>query len=307
LLKAFFCEFIDLFLAEVAEYLDRTSLEFVDKELFTDATAGVRREADLVAKARFKGVDSCFLIHTETQAQHQKEFPRRLFVYFARLHEQYNLPVYPIVLFSFDRPAKAQPRQYKVCFPDREVLQFNYAVIQLNRLSWRSYLSQPNPVAVALMAKMAIAKKDRAHVKLECLRLMTTLKLDPAQQHLISAFIDTYLDLTAREMEEYKRERDILSEPEQEAIMEIETSWMREGRQLGREEGRQEAMVSLLSRQLNRRLGTLEHSMLERVQALKPAQLEELSEALLDFGSVADLEQWLRTRRKARKFDAGQR
>jgi hypothetical protein len=42
------------------------------------------------------------------------------------------------------------------------------------------------------MAKMNIADKDRPHVKLECLRLLTTLRLDPARMQLVSGFVDTY-------------------------------------------------------------------------------------------------------------------
>jgi predicted transposase YdaD len=297
LLQEFFAEFIDLFLPDVSAYLDKTSVEFVDKEVFTDITAGVRHEADLVVKARFKGTDSCFLIHVETQAHPQSEFPRRLFSYFARLYEKYNLPIYPIVVFSFDRPKSIQPCQYEVRFPDREVLKFNYAVVQLNQLSWRDFMQQPNPVAAALMAKMTIATKDRAHVKLECLRLLATLKLNRAQQYMISGFVDTYLDLTAKELEIYRRDKRVLSEPEQELIMEIETSWKREGRLEGRleglQEGRLEEIVSVVCRLLQHRFGTVEHTVLERVRLLKYEQLKVLSEALLDFAAIADLHKWL--------------
>ena len=301
LLQSFFAEFIDLFLPDVSQYLDKGSIVFMEKEIFTDVTAGSRHEADLVVKARFKDTDSCFLIHIESQAQPQKECPRRLFAYFARLHEKYSLPVYPIVLFSFDRPKSIQPHQYVVTFPDREVLTFRYAVIQLNQYKWRDYVNQPNPVAAALMAKMAIASEDRPQVKLQCLRLLATLKLNPAQQHLISGFIDTYLQLTAQELVRYRREKDLLSEPEQEVIMEIETSWKREGRLEGRQEGRLEgrqegrleALVSVVSRLLSHRFGTIEQQDLERVRLLKPEQLEALSEALLDFSTVANLHHWL--------------
>nr|WP_287127406.1 hypothetical protein [Candidatus Cyanaurora vandensis] len=36
-------------------------------------------------------------------------------------------------------------------------------------------------------------------MKLECLRLLATLKLDPAQMQFISGFVDTYLQLTGSE------------------------------------------------------------------------------------------------------------
>ena len=115
-----------------------------------------------------------------------------MFFYFARLYERYQLPVYPVVVFSYDRPLRAEPNFHRVKFPDKQVLKFDYTVIQLNRLNWRDFLQQSNPVAAALMAKMRIAPEDRRTVKLECLRLLATLRLDPARMQLISGFVDTY-------------------------------------------------------------------------------------------------------------------
>jgi predicted transposase YdaD len=290
LLGAFFAEFIELFLPEVSEYLDKTSLTFLDKELFTDINAGHTHEADLVVKAKFKNGDSFFIVHIETQAQHQRDFPIRLFRYFAKLYEKYSLPVYPIAVLSFDRPRHQQPSLHEVGFADLKVLRFRYRIIQLNQLDWRDYLGRSNPVAAALMAKMRIAPEDRPRVKLECLLLLTTLRLDPSRLKMISGFIDAYLQLTADEMDEYKRRRSNLDKPAQEAVVEYETSWHREGR----EEGRQEGMASVVVRLLNRRVGVIEHAVLEKVQSLQPEQLGNLSEALLDFTNTADLERWLR-------------
>ena len=80
-------------------------------------------------------------------------------------------------------------------FGDWVILEFQYRVIQLNRLRWRDFVRRPNPIASALMAKMAIAPSERPRVKLECLRLLATLRLDPARTRLISGFIDAYLQL----------------------------------------------------------------------------------------------------------------
>jgi hypothetical protein len=77
-----------------------------------------------------------------------------MFRYFARLTEKYDLPVYPVVIFSYDSPARPEPHRYLVTFPGETVLQFQYRVIQLNRLPWRRFMRQENPVASALMAKM---------------------------------------------------------------------------------------------------------------------------------------------------------
>ena len=54
-----------------------------------------------------------------------------------------------------------EPSSYEVSFPGKKVLKFEYEVIQLNRLSWRQFVKQPNPAATALMAKMSIAQRDR--------------------------------------------------------------------------------------------------------------------------------------------------
>lgn len=63
LLTTFFIEFLELFLPEVLAYLERDSIQFLDKEVFTDVTAGERYEADLIVKAKFRGQEAFFLIH----------------------------------------------------------------------------------------------------------------------------------------------------------------------------------------------------------------------------------------------------
>jgi hypothetical protein len=51
--------------------------------------------------------------------------------------------------------------------------------------------------------------------------------------------------------------------------------------------------LTIVTRQLSLRCGTLSPSLLARVQALSLEQLESLGDALLDFSGVADLEVWL--------------
>jgi hypothetical protein len=109
LLTEFFTDFVDLLLPDLTVYLDKNSLVFLDKELFTDLTSGESREADLVVRARFCGLDSFFLVHLEHQARSEPEFGRRMFRYFARLHEKHALPVYPIGVPSAARHPPIEP------------------------------------------------------------------------------------------------------------------------------------------------------------------------------------------------------
>lgn len=66
-----------------------------------------------------------------------------------------------------------------------------------------------------------------------------------------------------------------------------------EGHQEGRQEGRQAEAMMLVLRLLNRRVGDLPESVRSQVESLTLIELESLSEALLDFGGLSDLEAWL--------------
>jgi hypothetical protein len=304
LLNTFFADFIELFFPELAKYLDKASLVPQDKEIFTDLTRGETHEADMVFKARLKDAESFFLVHVETQAQRHPDFPARMFSYFARLHEKHALKVYPIVVFSFERPYTPQPSVYKVSFPDLDVLRFRFKTVQLNRLDWKDYFSQANPMSAALMAKMRIAPADRWIVEFKSMELLSRLNLSPAHAKLIIEFFDTYLRPTASEKARINAELKKLNPEQQEKVMEIiETSWSREAREEGLQQGlrhglqqgRHLGMACLLARQLAKRFGQLDASVSDRLQQLDERQLEALSEALFEFSSPADLLKWLDT------------
>lgn len=108
LLSNFFPEFLALFFPNVTAYLEPESLTFLPQEVFTDVTSGNRKIADLVVQAKFSTQSSLFIIHLEHQSSAQADFNQRMFHYFARLHEKYALPIYPIVLFSFDTPQRPE-------------------------------------------------------------------------------------------------------------------------------------------------------------------------------------------------------
>jgi hypothetical protein len=303
LLTTFFVEFIELFYPEMLQYLDTSVLEFLDKEIFTDVTSGEKFEADIVVKTRFRDTPSFFLILVEPQAQVRDDppFPERMFRYFALLHFKYRLPVYPIVLFSYETAERVEPDSYRVAFPDFDVLQFNYRVIQLRRLNWRDYAGIVNPVASALLVKMGMATAERPEVRLASLRTLPPLQLNPARQELILGFINTYLKLTAAEEARFHAELAQLAPTEQEETMELMTMGMEKGIEKGMtmgmekgvEKGVQQGQADLVILQLTRRLGTLDAPTTDRIRALPVPQLADLAVALLDFDRMDDLYAWL--------------
>jgi predicted transposase/invertase (TIGR01784 family) len=65
--------------------------------------------------------------------------------------------------------------------------------------------------------------------------------------------------------------------------------------QEAKQEGEQEGEKNLLLRQLSKRFGKLGDAYIKSINSLTIAQLEDLGEALLDFGEISDLEQWLKS------------
>jgi Domain of unknown function (DUF4351) len=297
LLTTFFLEFLELFTPEFFATIDPNSLEILPQEYFTEIEVGDRKAMDVIIRVNLLGRPNApassrvsVVINCEHQSSTEPDFQRRMFFYFAQLHRKYLQPVYPIALFSFDKPYRPEKNRYQVKVPGFQVMDFNFLTIQLNQLDWRAFLTQRNPVAAALMSKMKIDPADRPKVKVECLRMIANLKLDKARIYQLSGFIDNYLRLNSVEKEQFQVEVDKIKLPkEREEVMEITTSWKEEGKV----EGRDSATRALVIKQLTRKLGNLSPELLARVSSLNLERVEALAEDLLDFTSVGDLERWM--------------
>jgi hypothetical protein len=289
LLTSFFREFLAQFAPELAAVLTPEPLVFLDKESFADLLDPDRREADLVVQARLHDQPATLRIHLEHQAQADHALDRRMFRYFARFYDRYDLPVYPIALCSYARPRTPAIDRHRLQIVTRTVLDFPYQVLQLNRLDWRDFLQTTNPVTIALMARMPIAPSERWRVKAASLRLLAGARLTGVQRRLLSQFIDMYLRLRGAEEQAFQAEVATFPPREQEAVMEIVTSW----EQKGRAEGLVEGQRQLIERLLIRKLGPLPNDVLDRLAALSSSQLTGLGESLLDFTASGDLAAWL--------------
>jgi predicted transposase YdaD len=77
---------------------------------------------------------------------------------------------------------------------------------------------------------------------------------------------------------------------------EIKAEAEQKGLEQGLEQGRQEEAAILISRLLTKRFGELTDDIRGSVTALSLESLEELSEALLDFDSLSELNTWIEQR-----------
>lgn len=171
-------------------------------------------------------------------------------------------------------------------FPGLSVLHFRYSVIELNRLDWRAFLNRPNPVASALMSRMRIAVEDRSRVKVECLRLLVTLQLDPNKSALISRFVDSYLRLAPEEVRTFDALLETRSEMEKQQIMQIKTSW----EEIGEVRGRVEGLRGGLASGLRLHFGPAAQSLIARLESYDLRALQELESRLQPGVRLEDLE-----------------
>lgn len=82
-------------------------------------------------------------------------------------------------------------------------------------------------------------------------------------------------------------------EEEQSLMVALSQAYL-EWEQQTRQQGAEREAKALILRQLNRRVGALSETARSQIDALSLGQLEGLGEALLEFRTIADLDNWLR-------------
>ncbi|MGG3750348.1 DUF4351 domain-containing protein, partial [Heyndrickxia faecalis] len=121
-----------------------------------------------------------------------------------------------------------------------------------------NYIRSNNPVAAALLSKMGYTEKERVQVKLEFLRMLARMELDPAKMRLLYGFFDYYLKLNEKEEAEVMENIKMLDPDEAEQVLKLPNSYFDRGYKKGKEEGREEGeerlrrfIVNLLKNQVD--------------------------------------------------------
>ena len=290
LITLLFIEFLQLFAPHIAALVDPDSIEFVDKEMFAPFLQSQEYEVDILVKCKIAGEERFVLIHIENQAKKQGGFGGRMFNYFVVVRAKFELRIYPIALFSYDTPRKAEQETYIETEFGMDVVRYQFQTIQLNRLKWQDYIGRNNPVAVALMAKMNVKPEDRATVRKEFYTLFTAGKLNNRQIGIIDEFMRSYLKLTKQE----------ISQIEKESIQAMPTSaqpryraFIYDWEEKAYERGIAQGAHDLAVRQAEKRFGTLTDTLRQRISALPKDKVEAMGLALFDFETQDELTQWL--------------
>ena len=222
------------------------------------------------------------ILHLEFQTEplSNPPLPLRMLDYFVRLYRQYGHAVEQVVIFL-------KPTNSKTAYVEQFAVGntvHRYRVVRLWEQDPAPLLANP-----ALLPLAVLARTDSPTRLLEEIAARVELIDEPQQQRDISAYTEILaglkfdLDLIRRFLrEDLMRESVIYQEIEQEV------------RQKALQEGL-ERETALVLRQLARQVGQISPEVRSLIQQLPLAQLEELGEALLDFGSMQDLTDWLQT------------
>jgi hypothetical protein len=239
-LYAFLQDFLKLFYPDVEERVDFWSVEFLDKEVFTEAADGSRREADVVAKLRGKrGPPEILLIHVEVQGQWTKrEVPARMYQYYSLLSSRYRIPIFPIAVYLRGGKEGLAVEEHRVQLYGREVLRFRYDSVRLARLDVEEYREKGGPAGAALGALMdRTSSREPERLRASLLRRIAKSRLEEARQLLLVDLVETYFQLTGEQRERYRR---LVSRKEYRDVQHVEMTWAEKLEEKGREEGRKE-------------------------------------------------------------------
>jgi Domain of unknown function (DUF4351)/Putative transposase, YhgA-like len=296
ILQTYFSEFMQFFFPDAYNEIDWIQQpEFLDKELqevVADAEIG-RRFADKLVKVYLKnGQEKWVLIHVEVQSQEESDFAARMYTYNYRIYDRYKKSVASLAILGDERD-NWRPQQFGYSLFGC-TLNFQFPIIKLIDYQQRllELENDSNPFATVVMAHLAAlnTRNDRNNRKEQKLALVQRLyEKGFEEQDVVNLvrFVDWMLTLPPTLEAEFKLE---IQQIEARRRMKYVTSFERSGML-------QEAL-SIVTRLLNRRLGTLDEALLEQVRSLSIGELEALSEALLDFTSVTDLTNWLSARQQ---------
>ncbi|MEH2064933.1 MAG: Rpn family recombination-promoting nuclease/putative transposase [Nostoc sp.] len=221
-------------------------------------------------------------------------------VYFCEVQFQKDEQLYERVfaesaLYFYRNRARFNDWQAVVIYPSRNTQQSNIyphrGLLNSNQVH-RVYLDELGnirqlPLWVALMV-LTTLEEEQAPEEARYLLTRTVQEVPSAESRVIIEILTTIMM--------YRFEQ--LSQAEVESMLGItlqQTRVYREIKAEGREEGR-EVMANAISRQLTKRLGELSEEMRSSVSGLSLSVLADLSDALLDFTTLADLQSWLQGR-----------
>jgi hypothetical protein len=294
-IELYFRDFLIFFFPKIeADIHWSKPIQFLDKELqkvVRDAEVSKRYADKLVEVHRLNGQKTLVICHIEVQSQEEGNFAARMYSYNYRLRDRYNCPVVSLAILGDDNQTW-RPSQFQADLWDCSI-HFTFPIVKLvdYQSDWTGLAANQNPFAVVVMAHLKTkATHNQPEARKNWRYQLVTMLYDQGYEQQDILELHHFLDWMMSLPEEWEKQFQIELKAFEEArqmkyVTTIERMAEARGQVLGER--------SVILRLLNRKVGTIPDHTLDRINALSIAQLESLGEALLDFGTIADLTTWL--------------
>jgi hypothetical protein len=286
ILEVYFEDFLLFFFPQIHAEIDWSrGYDFLDQELaqvVRDAELGKRLADKLVKVWKLSGEESWVLVHIEIQSQEESRFGERMFVYYYRLRDKYDLPIASLAILGDERDTwRPQPFQDELwgCR-----VQFEFPIVKLLDYMpfWTQLESDRNPFAIVVMAHLKTKETRNDSVARKEWKFKLTRMLyerGSERQDIINLFrfIDWILELP----EDLKRSfRDQLEAYERERQMPYVTSIERMGIEQGIEQGEDRATQKIALNLLRKNipLETISEATGLTIEQLQQLQLNNIND-----------------------------
>ena len=252
--------------------------DVVASDIINSEFQWISRESDVLVRATSSQYGE-FLVLNELQLRYKPDIPKRMRAYAALAEEKYNLPTYPVLVNILKEGNVEIPTRYESEFAGLQARQ-DYRVINLWEVDVEIAFTEPiSPLIPFVPVLKGGADESTVQRALRILRADEQL----SQLETVMAFFASFVLDSSLVRQIMRWDMGILSE----------SPWYQQILNEGRQQGKQEEAVAMITRLLNRRFGSLSPELQKRLRGLTLEQLEELSEVLLDFTAIAQLETWL--------------
>jgi len=217
------------------------------------------------------------ILHIEFQTRtiSNPPLPFRMLDYSVRLIRQYNVPVTQVVIFL-------QQTNNEIAFTEEyvnETTTHRYRVLRMWEQESALFLDNPALLPLAPLTRTTSAQRLLSQVAQSVARIS-----DRNTRQDIAAYAEILAGL--------KFEKELIRQFLREDVMQesvIYQDILQKGQQQGKQQGQQEEAFRFLMRQLTRRFGEIDSSIIERIRGLSTEQLEVLGEEFVDFSEISDL------------------
>jgi predicted transposase/invertase (TIGR01784 family) len=277
------CKFIaETFSADIASWLLGQAIALTKLEPSELAVEPIRADSLIFLQSED------LILHCEFQTAADPTIPFRMADYRLRAYRRFpGKKMHQVVVYlrQTESPAVTQTR-FEL---ENTVHQFN--VIRLWEQLTEPFLTRSGllPFAVLTQTSNQAQVLQQVANRIEILADVNQRRNLAAASGLLAGLILNKTIIRQLLREELMRESVIFQELEAEAM---QKGWLR-GHDQGLQEGLQQEGKMIVIRQLTRRLGNVPAEAIAKISALTLAELEALSEALLDFTQPEDLTHWL--------------